>query len=144
MSFLFHDSGESAALQILFSGEQSVATTFGLGLASDTLTEADRVSDILGEPYGTESGYSRQLLAVGATDFTVSPTAPSWQAAMSAVTFTASGANMGTVNRWFLTDEGLSGELGGSANLYASGDVSPARTINDGDSLALTAYLQLK
>jgi len=144
MPFIFHDSGESAALQILFSGEQSPATTFALGLASDTLVESDRVSDILGEPYGTESGYSRQLLAASPIDFTITPTSPSWQAAMTPVTFTASGNNMGTVNRWFLTDEAIPGELGGSANLYASGDISPERTINDGDSLTLTAYLQLK
>ena len=145
MAGIFHDGGESWILQRAFSLEQAGPTaTFALGLASDTLVESDRISDILGEPYGTESGYSRQLIAASAVGFVITQTDPSWQAAIPAVTFTASGANMGTVNRWFLTNEGLSGELGGSAELIYSGDVDPARTINDGDYLTQTSYLQVK
>ena len=141
----FHDGGESWILQRAFSLEQAgPTTTFGLGLASDTLVESDRISDILGEPYGTESGYSRALIPASAVGFTITREDPGWQAVLPVTTFTASGNNMGVVNTWFITNEGLSGELGGSAELIGSGAVSPARTINDGDNLALTAYLTVK
>lgn len=142
---IFHDGGESWILQRAFSLEQTEPTaTFGLGLASDTLVESDRISDILGEPYGTESGYSRALIPASAVGFAITQTDPGWQALLPVTTFTASGNNMGGVNVWFLTNEGLSGELGGSAELIGSGIISPARTINDGDNIALTAYLQVR
>jgi len=145
MAGIFHDGGESWILQRAFSLQQTAPTsTFGLGLASDTLVEADRISDIIGEPYGTESGYSRALIAASSVGFTITQTDPSWQALLPVTTYTASGNNMGVVNRWFLTNEGLSGELGGSAELIGSGDIDPARTVNDGDSIAVTAYLQVR
>ena len=142
MGFLFHDDGESWGLQCLFSAQQTVSTTYALGLCSDTLVEADRIADILNEPTG--GGYSRQLVVGSVQDFTITKTDPSWTAAMDAVAWTASGANIGTVDRWFFTNEAVSGSLGGSAFLLASGDIDPERTVNDGDTLNLTAYLTLK
>ena len=142
MAFIWHNDGESYGLQCLFSAQQTVSTTYALGLCNDTLVEADQIADIANEP--TDGGYSRQLVVGSVQDFTISRTDPSWQAAMDAVAWTASGGNIGTANTWFFTNEFTSASLGGSAFLLASGPISPSRTINDGDTLNLTAYLQLK
>ena len=144
MAFIMHDDGESSNLQIFLTGEQTKPSTWGLGLCNDTLVEADRISDIAGEPYGTESGYSRQLIAADSGAWTMTKTDPAFTMAADPRAFVASGASMGTVNTWFITNEGLSGELGGSANLIASGPISPSRTVADGDTLNVTAYLSVK
>ncbi len=141
MAFIWHDAGESWGLQVLFSGAQGVATTFGLGLCSDTLVESDTIATLLAEP--TTGGYSRQLLSRATGDWTVTKTDPVWTAQAAVKSWTAVGGNIGTVNTWFITNEGVSGSLGGSAFLLASGPISPERTINSGDTLNLTSYLTL-
>ena len=134
MAQILHDEGEQYLLQAALSEEQTPPANFYLGLCNDTLVKTDALADIANEPSG--DGYSRQAIPSSAAGWTVAKVSDYYRATGPQETFTADGGDWGTINTWFLATS--ADETG---KLIASGDIDPARTIADGDSLLVTPIL---
>ena len=134
MAQILHDEGEQYLLQAALSEEQTPPTNFYLGLCNDTLVKTDALANIANEPSG--DGYSRQAIPSSAAGWTVAKVSDYYRATGPQETFTADGGDWGTINTWFLATS--ADETG---KLIASGDIDPARTIADGDSLLVTPIL---
>ena len=134
MANIIHDEGEQYLLQAALSEEQTLPANFYLGLCNDTLTKTDALTDIANEPSG--DGYARQEIPSTGVGWTVAKSGDYYRATGTQETFTANGGNWGSLNTWFIATS-----ADGTGKLIASGDIDPARTIADGDSLLVTPIL---
>jgi len=134
MAQILHDEGEQYLLQAALSEEQTPPANFYLGLCNDTLAKTDALADILNEPSG--DGYARQEIPSTGVGWTVAKSGSYYRATGTQETFTADGGDWGSINTWFLATS-----ADGTGKLIASGDIDPARTIADGDSLLVTPIL---
>ena len=134
MAQILHDEGEQYLLQAALSAEQTPPANFYLGLCNDTLTKTDALANIANEPSG--DGYARQEIPSTGVGWTVAKSGDYYRATGTQETFTANGGNWGSLNTWFLATS-----ADGTGKLIASGDIDPARTIADGDSLLVTPIL---
>jgi hypothetical protein len=134
MANIIHDEGEQYLLQAALSKEQTPPANFYLGLCNDTLVKTDALADILKEPSG--NGYSRQAIPSSNVGWTVAKNGDYYRATGTQETFLAAGGDWGSLNTWFLATS-----ADGTGKLIASGDIDPARTIADGDSLLVTPIL---
>ena len=134
MANIIHDEGEQYLLRAALSEEQTLPANFYLGLCNDTLVKTDALANILNEPSGY--GYARQAIPSSNVGWTVEKSGSYYRATGTQETFTANGGNWGSLNTWFLATS-----ADGTGKLIASGDIDPARTIADGDSLLVTPIL---
>ena len=134
MANILHDEGEQYLLQAALSEEQTPPTNFYLGLCNDTLTKTDALANIANEPSG--DGYARQEIPSTGVGWTVAKSGDYYRATGTQETFTADGGDWGSLNTWFIATS-----ADGTGKLIASGDIDPARTIADGDSLLVTPIL---
>jgi len=134
MAQVLHDEGEQYLLQAALSEEQTPPANFYLGLCNDTLAKTDALADILNEPSG--DGYSRQAIPSSNVGWTVEKSGSYYRATGTQETFLADGGDWGSLNTWFLATS-----ADGTGKLIASGDIDPARTMADGDTLLVTPIL---
>src|SRR5690606_30427253 len=130
---ILHDEGEqfmlSAAFDTDLAGYGAPPANLYLGLDNRaSLAEADTLLTVSGEP--ATGGYARKAVST-TTGFTLTQPGAYYQAATATLSFTASGANWGTLNHRFLT----TAASGTAGKLIASLSFGTPRTVNDGDTL---------
>jgi len=136
MAFIIHQEGLMYLFQTALTEAQSVPANFYLGLYNDaTPEEADTLVQVTAmETTGT--GYARQEIPSSAAGFTVGIVGDDVDAVATQETFTA-GGTWSAVNRWFIATT-----VDNAGKLICSGDVSPARTLGNTDTLKVTATLR--
>jgi hypothetical protein len=132
------DEGREEYLKMMFQASTSVVSAGGnfyLGLCGLSVTDADTLASIAGEPTAT-NGYARVACTRDATGFpTVSQVNGVWRAQSKPLTFAASGGNFSTsVRRCFLCNaaSGSTGKLFGYG-----GALTSALQINNGQSYSI-------
>lgn len=131
-----HTEGIELMLEEFFQGA-TAPTQFYLGLATNTsLAENAALTDI-SEVTGT--GYSRQLVERSAVGWPTSEASGTndWRVITKEVTFTATGT-WTTANTLFLATTNDN-----TGKLIASAEISPGRTLGNGDSLQATESIQI-
>lgn len=138
MAFMWHHEGQEWLLEVAISEEQSVPENFYLGLYADASpAEADTLVAVTAmEEDGT--GYARQLIPSSAAGWTIGVVGNDVDAVGTQETFTA-GGTWTEVNRWFLATT-----ADNTGKLICSGDIDPARTLGNTDTLKFTPTLRLK
>lgn len=125
---IFHSSGQSFFLKILFNNRKN-PNKYYLGLDNRTsITLNDTLESLEGEP--TAFGYSRQ--GVLTEDFKISVgNNGNYKASGPTITFSASTGSWGPVQNIFLTNvsSGVSGYLISTAKLLEEITVSPSDSI---------------
>ena len=117
--------------------EESISGSTGDGtLTLFIITEADTLSDLVGEPDGT-NGYSRQQCSVGTTDFSATQVDGDWQAETAVKTITASGGSIGPLNSLFMADSSDN-----TGRLWQSKALETEKTLADGESIDISLFVQ--
>jgi hypothetical protein len=98
-----------------------------IGLSTTTIADSATGSSGITEPSG--NGYSRQQLDPSDSSWNAASSTNGTASNASAITFTASGGNWGSITDVFIADASTGG------NIYWYGPLASAKTINDGDSL---------
>jgi Tfp pilus assembly major pilin PilA len=132
MAALIHTEGLQFMLEVCFTKQQTVPTNYYIGLATDALLVDTDTLSTLTEVTGT--GYARQAVASGATDFTSASTGTNdRKITTKSVTFTATASDWTGAKTVFLctVTSGTSGKLIQYAPLSAT------RTLANGDTLTV-------
>ena len=132
-----HTEGLQFLLEVAFSEEQSVPTNYYMALGSSgDPAEGEGLSDIT-ELSG--NGYAREVVVSNNTDMVTSAAGTGdYKVTTKTVTFTASGGAWSAANVVYLattTDD--------AGKLIASATISPARTLQDQDTLDVSLVIQL-
>lgn len=136
MAAELHTEGLQFILEAVFPKTQTLPTNYYLGLATDASLAEDATLASLTEVSGT--GYSRQAIPASAVGFSSAAVGTNdWKVTGAQKTFSAGGI-WTTANTWFLASS-----IDGTGKLIASGPLSQARTLGNGDTLNVTAALQL-
>jgi hypothetical protein len=126
---VLHKLGEQFILQVAFTATPKPANYY-LGLDNRlTLSAADVIGDVSGEPTG--SGYSRQGVS-SSTGFSITPSGVSdgYKVLSSVVSFTAVGSSWGPVTNLFMTTtQDDAGVLIASIALETGFSVEPGGTV---------------
>jgi len=146
---ILHDEGEQLILSAVFATGWTNNGTWGatpstmyLGLDNrTTLAESDTLATVAANGEPTTGGYARKSLTTSGTGaagqaFVMAQPAAYYIATSSTQTWTASGANYGTVKNRFLCTHLTATTSTTGQRLIASLALSTARTVNDGDSLS--------
>ncbi len=132
-----HTEGLQFLLEVAFSEEQTVPANFYMALGSDgDPTEGEGLADITEL---TGNGYARQLVASDNTDMVTSAAGTGdYKVTTKTVTFTASGGAWTAANVVYLATT-----VDNTGKLIASATISPARTLQDQDTLDVSLIIQL-
>jgi hypothetical protein len=136
MASQLHTEGLQFLLETAFTKQQTIPATYYIGLATGVLADVATLATLT-EVSGT--GYARQAVTAGATDFTSAATGTNdRKVTTKTVTFTAGGTWTGAVTVFLCTV--ISGTTG---KLIASAPLSLTRTLGNGDTLAVALELDL-
>jgi len=133
------DEGEQLALAVLLKGQSQ--GNFYLGLSNDAPQETWLMTDLTGEPPGT-NGYVRQMIERSAVGWpTLALDAGDFMATSKLVTFgPATPGSIGPVNIMFLTDT----ETGTTGPFIAWAALSAPRTMQVDESLGCKIKIKQK
>jgi len=136
MASEIHTEGLQYLLEVALSEEQSVPTSFHVGLCTDESPAEDASLGDLTEVTG--SGYARQTVTSNDTDVTSAAAGTNdRKATFKEVTFTATGT-WDTANTVFVATS-----ADDSGKLLWSAPLSTPRTLNNGDTLTVAPAFQL-
>jgi hypothetical protein len=151
MENLWHDEGEQHVLSACFatnySGYGAPTANDYLGLdARSSLAEADTLASLSGESFTL--GYARQALitsgtGAGGQDFVITQPVAAYRATTKICTFIASGGAWSEKKNVFLCSHATAVTSASGQRLYASLLLSTPRTLQDGDSLQTSMYLEI-
>lgn len=134
----WHDEAERWLSQCLFTNEDEPPGIFYLGLdARPTVAEGDGTTQLSGEPTAGTSGYYRQPVARGTTNFLLAQVGGDYRVTTSQVTFTAAGTWAGVSNLVFIntsTDPGI---------LFATASLNTVRNLIDSDTLTASLAISI-
>lgn len=151
MPNIWHDEGEQHVLSACFatgySGYGAPTANDYVGLdARTSLAEADTLASLTGESFTL--GYARIACitsgtGVGGQDFVISQPSAAFRATTKICTFTASGGAWSEKKNVFLCSHATAQASGSGQRLYSSALLSVPRTLQDGDSLQTTIYVEI-